>query len=102
MLMSGWKQIIKSKRWLLVVAVLKQFLAKTKPSQIQTNQSGSRKHTKRDACNEIRANSGARVECFVCKDIKCALTMVIGEEVGFVLLVPQKRTLSLTVLIVRE
>ena len=99
--MSDWKQRIKSKRWLLVVAILKQILATTKPSQI-TNQSGSRKHTKRDARNEIRANSGARVECFVCKDIKCALTMVIGEEVGFVLLVPQKRTLSLTVLIVRE
>ena len=100
--MSGWKQTIKSKRWLLVVAVLKQILAKTKPSQIQTNQSGSRKHTKRDARNEIRANSGARVEYFVCKDITCALTMVIVEEVGFVLLVPRKRTLSLTVLIVRE
>ena len=100
--MSGWKQTIKSKRWLLAVAVLKQILVKTKPSQIQTNQSGSRKRTKRDARNDIRVNSGARVECFVCKDIKCALTMVIGEEVGFVLLVPQKRTLSLTVLIVRE
>ena len=93
MLRSGWKQRIKSKRWLLVVAVLKQILANTKPSQI-TNQSGSRKHTKRDERNEIRANSGARVECFVCKDIKCALTMVIGEEVGFVLSVPRKRTLS--------
>ena len=92
--MSGWKQTIKSKRWLLVVALLKQILVKTKPSQIQTNQRGSRKHTKRDARNEICANSGARVKCFVFKDIKCALTMVIGEEVGFVLSVPQKRTLS--------
>ena len=88
--MSGWKQTIKSKRWLLIVAVLKQILAKTKPSQIQTNQSDSRKHTKRDARND----SGARGDCFVWKDIKCALTMVIGEEVGFVLSVPQKRTLS--------
>ena len=92
--MSGWKQAIKSKRWLWLVAVLKQILAETKPSQIQANQSGSRKHTKRDARNEIRANSGARVECFVWEDIKCALTMVIGEEVGFVLSVPQKTTLS--------
>ena len=88
--MSGWKQTIKSKRWLLVVAVLKQILAKTKPSQIQTNQSGSRKHTKRDARIEIRANPGARVECFVCKDIKCALTMIIGGEVGFVLSVHKR------------
>ena len=83
--MNDWKQTIKSKKWLLVVAVLKQILAKTKPSQIQTNQRDSRKHTKRDARNEIRAHSGARVEYFVWKDIKCALTMVIGEEVGFVL-----------------
>ena len=83
--MSGLKQTNKSKRWILVVAVLKQILAKTKPSQIQTNQSDSRKHTKRDARNEIRGNSGARVKCFVFKYIKCALTMVIGEEIGFVL-----------------
>ena len=76
------------------MAVPKQILAKTKTSQIPSNQSGSRKHTKRDARNEIRANSGARVECLCGKDIKCALTMVIGEEVGFVLSVPQKRTLS--------
>ena len=40
-------------------------------------------------------HSGARVECFVCKDIKCALTMVIGEEGGFVLSVPQKRNIEL-------
>ena len=92
--MNDWKQTIKSKKWLLVVAVLKQILAKTKPSQIQTNQRDSRKHTKRDARNEIRAHSGARVECFVWKDIKCALAIVIVEEVGFVLSVPQKRTLS--------
>ena len=83
--MSGWKQTIKSKRSLLVVALLKQILAKSKPSQIQTNQRGSRKHTKRDARNEIRGNSAARVKCFVFKDIKCTLTMVIGEEIGFVL-----------------
>ena len=83
--MNDWKRTIKSKKWLLVVAVLKQILAKTKPSQIQTNQRDSRKHTKRDARNEIRGNSGARVKCFVFKDIKCALTMVIGEEIGFVL-----------------
>ena len=72
---------------------------KANPGQNKTksnsNKSEGFKETyKRDARNEIRAHSGARVECFVWKDIKCALTMVIGEEVGFVLSVPQKRTLS--------
>ena len=94
MLISSWKQRIKSKRWLLVVAVPKRILAKTKSSQIQTNLSGSRKHTKTDTRNEIRANSGAKVECFVCKNIKCELMMGIGEDAGFVLSVPQKSALS--------
>ena len=31
------------------------------------------------------ANSGGKLECFVCKEIKCELTMVIGGETGFVL-----------------
>ena len=78
----------------MVVAVLKRILAKTKSCQIQTNQSGARKHTKTDARNEIRASSGAKVECFVCKAIKCELTMITGKEAGFVLSVPEKRTLS--------
>ena len=33
-------------------------------------------------------NLGAKLECFVCKEIKCELTMVIGGETGFVFSVP--------------
>ena len=65
-----------------------------KKSQIQTNRTGSRKPPPKNACNETHANSGAKLECFVCKEIKCELTMVIGGETGFVFSVPQKRTWS--------
>ena len=43
----------------------------------------------KNARNETHENSGAKVECFVCKEIKCELTMVLGRETGFVLSVPQ-------------
>ena len=49
---------------------------------------------KKNARNETHANSGAKLECFVCKEIKCELTMVISRETGFVFSVPQKRTWS--------
>ena len=86
--MSGWKPRIKTKRWFLAMEVPKRILTKRKPSQIQRNRTGSRKQ-KKNARNETHANSGAKVECFVCKEIKCELTMVLGGETGFVLSVPQ-------------
>ena len=86
--MSGWKPRIKTKRWLLAMEVPKRILTKRKPSQIQRNRTGSRKQQK-NALIETHANSGAKVECFVCKEIKCELTMVLGGETGFVLSVPQ-------------
>ena len=70
--------------------VPKRILTKRKPSQIHRNRTGSRKQKKqKNARNETHANSGAKVECFVCKEIKCELTMVLGGETGFVLSVPQ-------------
>ena len=68
--------------------VPKRILTKRKPSQIQRNRTGSRKQQK-NALIETHANSGAKVECFVCKEIKCELTIVLGGETGFVLSVPQ-------------
>ena len=46
-------------------------------------------NNKKNALIESHANSGAKVECFVWKEIKCELTMVLGGETGFVLSVPQ-------------
>ena len=70
--------------------VPKRILTKRKPSQIQRNRTGSRKQQQqKNARNETRAKSGTKVECFVCKEIKCDLTMVLGGETGFVLSVPQ-------------
>ena len=52
------------------------------------------KQTKKNARNDTHANSGAKLECFLFKEIKCELTMVIGGETGFVFSEPQKRTWS--------
>ena len=70
--MSALRQRIKSKRWLLLVAVLKR-IVKFK-NQVKFQKIGvvqENKHTKKkNSLNETHVNSGAKVECFVWKEIK--------------------------------
>ena len=65
---------------------------KANPDQKKTKSNSKKsdwfQETKKNARNETHTNSGTKVECFVCKEIKCELTMVLGGETGFVLSVP--------------
>ena len=60
---SGWKQLFKSKRWRLVVQILKRILNKRNLKSNYTKEVVSKKEGWR---NETHANSGAE------KNVLCA------------------------------